>query len=99
MVWKTNNQGFKEATFIQTGGRGEEVGQREVAGVVAEVEQMVQHVIDKKMGGVPWEQAIPAPVQTAHPGSQHWEDKPPLPLAVKTSRGWGSRRNCQIFTT
>ena len=58
----------------------------EVAVVTAVVEQMVPHVIDKKMGGVPWEQAIPAPVQTAHPGSQHWEDKPPLPLAVKTSR-------------
>ena len=32
------------------------------------------------------------------PGFQHWEDRSPLHLAVKTSGGWGSRRKCRIFT-
>ena len=31
------------------------------------------------------------------PGFQHWEDKSPLPLAVKTSGGWEGGRNFRIF--
>ena len=36
-------------------------------------------------------------VRLHNPGFQRQEDKSPLLLAVKTSGGWGGKRNCQIF--
>ena len=66
---KSNNQGFKEATFIQMERRGGDAEgckkHREAQGW----EWVVPHlpVVDKKMGGIPQEQGISAPVQNTQP--------------------------------
>ena len=65
------------------------------------VECMVpySYVVVKNWEGYPGSKRSWPQARLQSPGFQHQEDKPPLPLAIKTSECWGSGRNCQIFTT
>ena len=111
-VWKSNNQGFKEATVIQMGKKNGDVEiHRETWKGVERCRDTERHREARrcrtggptsmhggeKAGGILQEQGIPAPDQPPSPGFQSQGDKSPYLLAVKTSGGWGSRRNCRIF--
>ena len=74
-MWKSNNEGFKEATFIHTGRRGRDpqrhqdgwrhgVAQR---GAEAGTGGPTLMCGGLKTGGLLGEQEIPAPVQTTQP--------------------------------
>ena len=85
------------------GGESREDSQR--CGMVGEavvvVEQMVPHlhVVDKSQEGYLGCKQSQQQARLHSPGCQHWEDKSPLLLAVKTSGDWGGRKSCHIFTT
>ena len=71
-IWKSNNQGFKEATFIQTGRRGGDVEMgREV------VERAVPHscVVDKNQEGYLRSERSQPQARPHSPGFQHQKDK------------------------
>ena len=51
------------------------------------------HVADKNQEGHPGEQVVPASGQTAQPKVPVLGNKASQFLAVKTSGGWGGRRN------
>ena len=90
-VWKSNNQGVKEETFIQTGRRGGD-GQPGQRGLVASqrlVDQVVPHLHADKLGGTIKEQDRPH-----NPGFQHSEKKPQNHW-LKTCGGCSGRRNSQ----
>ena len=80
-MWKSDNQGFKEDTFIQTGRRGGVAeGQRD---------GLAQNNggSSSRSGmdsGDNFGASDPSP-RLHSPGFQHWEDRFPLPQAVKTS--------------
>ena len=98
-VWKSDNQGFKEATFIQTGRRAESQNWAEKCrdavwhGKAVAVEWEVPHMWWIKIRRKQLEPQTRSP----SPGFQCQEDKLPQLLAIKTSGSWGSGRNCWIF--
>ena len=49
----------------------------------------------EEMGRIPWKWAIPIPVHSL--GFQHWEDRSPLPLAVKKKQGLGQWKKLPDF--
>ena len=75
-MWKSDNQGFKEAAFIQMAGR--RGGNGETAERLREVERRAEVRSCRmsgptsvcgglKLGGIPREQGIPDPDQTTQP--------------------------------
>ena len=85
-VWKSDNHGTEEVTFIQMDKRG------------GDAKWVVPHpcVVDKNWEGYlrskqSTENQIPQP---RVPVTGRWI---PVPCKYKTSGGWGGRRNCRIL--
>ena len=78
IVWKSNNQGAEEETFIQTGRKGGD-GQPGWRGLEARrlADQMVPHLRVDKPGGTTEDRD-----RLCSPGFQHGEIKPQKPLGV-----------------
>ena len=67
--------------------------------VEATAEWVVPHpcVVDKNWEGYLGSKRYQPQARSHSPAFQLWEDKSPYLLVIKTSGGWGSRRNCWIF--
>ena len=98
-VWKSENQGDKEETFIHTGRRGGD-GQLGRRGLTARqwlVDQVRWQIVEHQWQGCSW----PAGQQLADPATDHTTQSRALgnkasPLIENTSGGRGSsRRNSQ----
>ena len=93
-MWKSNNQGVKEETFIQTSRRG---GDRQPRwrGCMAR-QQLVDWAVPywhvDKMGGATGEQD-----RLHNPGFQRRQNKASGPLTVKTCGGFSGGRNSQFL--
>ena len=80
-MWKSDNHGVKEATYIQTGRRGKDrqPGWRGHAARLRLAHQVVPHSPADKLGETTGDRDRPC-----NSGSQHQEKKVSKPLAVKS---------------
>ena len=81
-IWKSNNQGFKEVTFTQTGGRGRDAEARGEAlrgGGMWRCEWAVSHphVVDKNQEGYLGSEGSQTQTRPPSLGFQLQEDKSP----------------------
>ena len=65
--------------------------------VVAERAVPHSHVVDKNQEGYLGSKSSQPQARAHSPRFQCWKDKSLKLLVVKTSEGWGGRRNCWIF--
>ena len=91
-VWKSDNQGIKEVTFIHMGRRGRDMEMWK---------RLVPHtcVVDKNWEGYLGSEGSQPHTSPLSPGSKCQEDRSPSALSsgCKASRKWVCGRNCGIL--